>query len=201
MTTKITNIYQFKITLIGTNPPIWRRIQVPEEYSFWDLHVAIQDAMGWDDCHLHQFIIITPGTNERTLIGIPQDDFGSDLGIIPEWKTKMTKFFSLNHKTVTYEYDFGDSWEHRVTLEKILLAEQGIKYPICIAGRRACPPEDCGGVWGYEEILDNLNNPNREEHEELIDWVGRDFDPTFFDPKLVRFENPKKRLKTVLGNL
>ena len=141
-------IYQFKISLKGIRPSIWRRIQIPENYDFYELHVAIQDAMGWYDYHLHQ-----------------------------------------------YEYDFGDSWEHKVVLEKIIPAEEGEKYPKCIAGKRACPPEDCGGIWGYEELLNIMSNPKHPKYKERKEWLGGKLEPEKFDPKAVVFEDPKERLK------
>lgn len=140
------NIYQFKITLEGIKPPIWRRIQVPESYSFWDLHVAIQDSMGWEDYHLHEFNILNPKTGIKDNIGLPSDDWGDDKTVIPGWKTPISSYFSALNKKAAYEYDFGDSWDHKVALEKILPFEFGVQYPRCLAGERACPPEDCGGI-------------------------------------------------------
>lgn len=113
------NIYQFKITLEGIKPPIWRRIQVPESYSFWDLHVAIQDSMGWEDYHLHEFKILNPKTGIKDNIGLPSDE-GDEETILPGWKTPISSYFSASNKEADYEYDFGDSWDHKVSLEKIL---------------------------------------------------------------------------------
>ena len=198
MTVKTSNIYQFKITLEEVKPVIWRRIQVPEKYNFWDLHVAIQDAMGWDDYHLHQFEIKNPITGEKDLIGMVDFEELHEAELIPEQETKIKQYFSLTNKVARYEYDFGDCWQHKITLEKILPIEPGIKYPRCIEGARACPPEDCGGVWGYKNLLKILNNPRHEEYKESKEWAGRaghDFDATKFDPRLVKFHNPKKRWK------
>jgi len=193
MTTKSLNIYQFKITLKGVKPQIWRRIQVPGNYNFEDLHLAIQDAMGWDGYHLHQFEIINPKTGEKDLISIP-DDEGFD-ETISGAKVKIAKYFLSPKDKANYEYDFGDGWEHEIVLEKILPAVIDSKYPQCIAGKRACPPEDCGGVWGYEDLLKIIANPKHPEYQERMEWLGDNFNPEEFDPKLVEFDNSKQRLQ------
>ncbi|RLG29132.1 plasmid pRiA4b ORF-3 family protein [Methanosarcinales archaeon] len=197
MKKKFDQVYQFKITLAGAKPPIWRRIHVPETYTFWDLHVAIQDAMGWGDGHLHEFKMIDPSTGSEVCIGIPGEDFGEK--ILPEHRRKIAKYFSMENRSAGYVYDFGDNWEHEVQLEKILPREKGATYPTCIKGRRACPPEDCGGLWGYVDILEALEDPDNEETEELLDWVGEDFDPEHFDTAEVSFSDPAKRFKFVFG--
>lgn len=196
---KIFNqVYQFKITLKDINPLVWRRIQVPETYSFWDLHVAIQDAMGWEDYHLHDFEIFHPTTGEKVRIGIPSDDDEFyELEIIPEQKQKIADWFSMENKVAEYTYDFGDNWEHKIKLEKILPRDKNIQYPICIAGKRACPPEDCGGPPGYEYFLDAIQDPNHEEHESMLRWVGGEFDPEHFDKNEVVFDDPDERLETL----
>ncbi len=193
MKRKFTRIYQFKITLEGIRPPIWRRIQVPETYTFWDLHVAIQDAMGWLDYHLHEFAIIDPTTGSTVDIGFPDNDFGRD--VLKGWKQKITRYFSMENPSADYLYDFGDYWVHRLKLEKILPREKNFDYPICIKGKRAAPPEDCGGVSGYENILEIIKNPGHAEYEETIEWLGEEFDPEHFDPKEVNFDDPATRLK------
>ncbi|ACR78816.1 plasmid pRiA4b ORF-3 family protein [Kosmotoga olearia] len=195
MKKKFNRVYQFKITLKGIKPPIWRRIQVPETYTFWDLHVAIQDAMGWLDYHLHEFEIINPSTGLKVNIGIPDEDFGRD--VLPGWKQKIADYFSMENPKANYTYDFGDNWEHKIELEKILPREKGVTYPVCIKGKRACPPEDCGGVWGYEELLEAIKDPAHERHEELLEWLGEDFDPEHFDVNEVSFDDPNKRLKNI----
>ncbi|GFP27560.1 plasmid pRiA4b ORF-3 family protein [Candidatus Hakubella thermalkaliphila] len=194
-------VYQFKITLKRVRPPIWRRIQVPETYTFWDLHVAIQDAMDWSDYHLHQFELVNPSTGIEMEIGIPEDEFESVFGreTLPGWKQKIAKWFSMENRLANYIYDFGDDWEHTVKLEKILPRENGVNYPICVGGKRACPPEDCGGVWGYEDLLEIIKNPNHEEHEEMMEWLGGEFDPEHFDVEDVSFDDPDKRRKFAFG--
>lgn len=181
-------IYQFKITLKYIKPQIWRRIQVPEKYNFEDLHVAIQDAMGWENYHLHQFEIINPKTGQKDLIsnvGIGMDD-GAFPDVISVDKAKIVQYFPSTDKAI-YEYDFGIGWKHKIVLEKILPVVVGSTYPQCLAGKRACPPEDCGGTYGYEDLLQIISNPNHEEYEERIEWLGGDFKPEEFDPKLVKF--------------
>ncbi len=203
MATSTPNIYQFKITLEGTKPPIWRRIQVPGNYNFHELHVAIQDAMGWSSAkgnyHLHQFELINPMTMKKEVIGIPSDDeieiqgiFGLEpVPVIKEEKTKISKYFSSTAtKKANYEYDFGDGWQHEVLFENILPAVATNEYPQCIGGERACPPEDCGGVSGFYDLLDILANPNHKEYKDYSEWLeqfgyGRDFNPAEFDPRLV----------------
>ena len=193
-------IYQFKILLQGSNPPIWRRIQVPDSYSFYGLHVAIQDSMGWEDYHLHEFNIQNPRASGEDNIGIP-DDSGWGGDILPGWKKKLSYYFSLQNPTALYRYDFGDGWEHLITLEKIFPAEEKTTYPQCIKGKRACPPEDCGGVWGYKNLLEILDDPKHEEYKCRLEWLGDNFDAEKFDPKEVVFEDPKKRLKLLLKSL
>ena len=190
-------ILQFKITLEGIAPPIWRRIQIPAEYTFWDLHVAIQDAMGWDDCHLHHFLF--HGEDESTIVrvGFP-DDEGMDPDVLPGWRHGVFDQLDRIGDCVLYEYDFGDGWEHSILLEEILPRPRGRRYPRCIAGERACPPEDCGGVAGYENLLAALRDPKHEGRKELLAWVGESYDPETFDPRQVAFHDPRKRLKALL---
>ena len=187
-------VYQFKVGLLEIAPPIWRRIQVPETYSFWDLHVAIQDAMGWLDYHLHLFRIRKPGTGEVVQIGIPDDDpFEGDEPILPGWEVPMARYFTRPGVVARYDYDFGDGWEHAITLEAILPRQKGKKYPLCLGGAQACPPEDCGGIGGYEDLLALIRDPSHEEHENMLQWLGGRFDPEKFDAKKVKFDNPAKR--------
>lgn len=108
---------------------------------------------------------------------------------------KIAKWFSMENRLANYIYDFGDGWEHTVKLEKILPRENGVNYPICIGGKRACPPEDYGGIWGYEQLLDIVSDKNHEEHEEMMEWLGGEFDPEHFDVEEVRFDDPDKRRK------
>ena len=191
MVTSFNNVYQFKITLKDSKPNIWRRIQVPENYSFWDLHVAIQDAMCWMDYHLHMFNIGTY-PNYEIRIGLPE---GNEY--LHSAKVQMKKYFQKEKDKAMYEYDFGDGWEHQILLEKILPKDPQIEYPICIAGKNACPPEDCGGIHGYYNMLKILADPQNSDYEDVVDWIGDDFDPLDFDPEEVVFDDPKLRLKNL----
>ncbi len=195
MANKFERVYEFKITLLEISPPIWRKVRVPETYTFWDLHVAIQDSMGWTDSHLHEFEVVNPSTAVKVVIGIPDDSFDDERTVLPGWDQKIAAYFSLNNPEAAYLYDFGDDWRHVIKLEKILAQEKGLRYPVCVAGKRSCPPEDCGGVWGYQNFLEAITDPAHKEHEETIEWVGGSFDPEYFDPKGIRFDNPKKRWK------
>lgn len=197
MKKKYDRVYQFKITLYGFRPPIWRRIQVPEAYSFWDLHVAIQDAMGWSDYHLHQFEMVDSSSGMKVRIGIPDNEFG--MKILPELKQKIADYFSMENRPADYLYDFGDNWEHRILLEKILPRDKNIDYPICVSGKRACPPEDCGGIGGYEALLEVISDPDDEEYEEMMEWLGGEFDPEYFEAKEVGFDDPDKRRNLAYG--
>ncbi|MDT8391888.1 MAG: plasmid pRiA4b ORF-3 family protein [Lentisphaeria bacterium] len=195
-------VYQFKITLQEIEPPIWRRIQVPASYSFWDLHVANQDAMGWLDYHLHAFRFRPKHKQKPIEIGIPCDDGFDEYEVIPGWDVPITRYLDEPGQAIEYEYDFGDSWHHEILFEGILLKEKGEKYPKCLAGERACPPEDCGSVHGYHEVIEILqdsDNPDNEEYAETVAWLKahpgkyHPYDPDVFDPDKVHFDNPKKR--------
>jgi hypothetical protein len=192
---KTRHVYQFKIILEKSDPVIWREIQVPDSYNFWDLHVAIQDSMGWLDGHLHQFKLHNLQTGERNRVGIPVEEEWGGSFILPGWKIYIAAYFSLQNKQVLYEYDFGDEWEHNITLEKILPLEPGIEYPRCLAGKQACPPEDCGGIWEYNNLLKILKNPQHVDYQEMKQQLGRELHPEEFDPQSVRFDNPKQRWK------
>lgn len=189
-------VYQFKVSLQEVEPTIWRRIVVPADYSFWDLHVAVQDSMGWLDYHLHEFQITNPNTGGGDKIGIPDDEVPEEKqDCLPGWEIPIVEYFRQPGDQANYEYDFGDGWEHEIVLESILQREPKVKYPICLAGARACPPEDCGGPHGYQKILKITRNTSHREHKSMMKWLGDRYDPKAFDPKMVRFDNPKKRWK------
>jgi hypothetical protein len=165
-------VYQLKVTLQNTKPPVWRRIQVRASITLPRLHDTIQLAMGWTDSHLHQFII---GGVEY---GLPDPDFGGDMR--SEQRVKLERVVTNEKDQFDYEYDFGDSWTHRIVLEKILPVEPERHYPRCLAGKRACPPEDVGGAWGYAEFLVAIRNTKHPEHDEMLEWSGGAFDPEAF---------------------
>jgi hypothetical protein len=193
-------IFQFRFELVGIEPSIWRRVQVPSKYSFWDLYVAIQDSMGWIDYHLHAFRVRMPHKRKIVEIGIPTDDY-FDEPVLPGWQIPITDYFTEPGKSAPYEYDFGDGWEHNILLEGILLKEKGARYPKCVAGERACPPEDCGGLPGYYELVEILKNPKHPEFRDHIGWLKGHaknyypYEPDQFNPEKVEFWNPKKRWK------
>ncbi len=172
-------IYQIQIALREFKPKIWRRILIPSDILLSDFHKVIQTTMGWTNSHLHQFI------KNRTFYSVkhPDDDMYSDMDNVDykKKKTRISELLSTEKDKIIYEYDFGDGWEHDIILEKILPFDGKIKYPICVTGKMNCPPEDCGGVWGYADILDILKQPDHEEYESFIEWLGDEFDPMYFD--------------------
>lgn len=168
-------VYQIKVTLNAIRPPIWRRILVLDQITLLDLHEVIQDVFGWQDYHLHEFKI------HDVSYGNPANDEFGEFDIQDEAKIKLRKLNLTEGSRFTYEYDFGDSWEHTLVLEKILPLEKGMKLPQCIKGKRACPPEDVGGPWGYEGFLEALRDPQHEEHDSYLEWIGGEFNPEGFD--------------------
>lgn len=175
-------IYQIQIALKECKPKIWRRLLIPSNLLLSDLHKIIQTAMGWTNTHLHQFI------KNRTYYTVKMegDDMWDEMDNVDYKKMKISDLLTKEKERISYEYDFGDGWQHEVILEKILPVDDTIKYPICLTGKMNCPPEDCGGVWGYENMLEILKQPKHEEYEELVEWLGdEDFDPEYFDKEEV----------------
>ncbi len=170
-------IYQLKVTLSGSKPPIWRRILVPDCIHLGELHDIIQITMGWQDCHLHQFI------SGRSFYGVPNDEFGAGFGptMKDETQYQLSKCLKKEKDSLQYEYDFGDGWHHKIVLEKKLPDDDSMPLLSCVKGKRACPPEDCGGVGGYQNLLAVLQDPSDPEYEDWMEWVGDEFDPEFFD--------------------
>ena len=149
--------------------------------------MAIQDAMGWTNSHMHTFMIGDKKNDDKMMrIGIENEKLEFTAGIA-DWLIKLTDYFDELHNVAYYEYDMGDSWTHAVIMEKELDANLKIKYPICIDGKRACPPEDVGGSDGYMNFCKIIKNPKHPEHEEMLDWVGFRFNPEKFDYKKVEF--------------
>ncbi len=172
-------VYQLKITLKDTKPPVWRRVQV-KDCSLAELHDIIQSCMGWTNSHLHAFEIGDVQYSEPDPNGMMETE--------DERKVNSSQIVAQGFKKFSYTYDFGDNWEHTILVEKVIDAEPGVHYPRCIAGKRACPPEDCGGVWGYGDFLDAIQDPKHEQHEEMSKWIGGDFDPEEFDIEAVNEE-------------
>lgn len=168
-------VHRIKVTLRGSRPPIWRRLEVPSSATLQQVHHIVQEAFGWQDSHL--WVFETPAGD----FGIPDPE----LGYRSAAAKKLRDVAPQAADRVRYTYDFGDGWEHDVLVEAVHPAEPSTIYPRCLTGRRACPPEDCGGVWGYEDLLRILADPTDDEHEERLDWLGLDsadhFDPAAFD--------------------
>jgi hypothetical protein len=191
------SVLQFRIELPEILPLIWRRILVPSDYNFWDLHVAVQDAMGWTDSHLHYFEIKGSHKNKEVKIGIPDFDGDEELPeIFPGWEIPILDYFNGLGVTSRYRYDLGDSWWHTIQLEAYFFKEKKIKYPVCIDGARACPPEDCGGEVGYYELIKTLSDKSNDKYEEMKIWVGENWNAEFFDKYAIQFNDPYKRWKT-----
>lgn len=197
---RFDHVLQFRINLLGVSPPVWRTILVPHTYSFWDLHVAIQDATGWEGNHLHVFVLRDPLSREMLEIGVP-DFYNPDDPILPGWNVKVAQFITLLNPKVVYTYDFGDVWRHSVTLQKVLPREKDVDYPRLVSGKRHCPPEDCGGPPGYKHFPEAISNPNHKNHKEMMEWIGKPFDPEQFDEKAVSFTNPEERFRTAFKEL
>lgn len=170
------SILQLKISLVGVSkPPVWRRVLVPTTMRLDRLHDVIQAAMGWTDTHLHAF----------EAGGVDYGPPDPELDHVDERRTAIGDVLSEPRGRMRYVYDFGDYWQHDVVVEKVLEAERGARYPICVTGKGRRPPEDCGGVWGYADLRGTLADPAHEEHADMLDWLGldsaEDFDPHAFD--------------------
>jgi len=180
-------IAQLEVTLLDTEPPVWRRLLVPATIRLDRLDRVIQAAMGWTNSHLHMFV------HPSGRYGVPDLDFP----LQDERRATLRDLVDREGETVRYEYDFGDGWEHEIVLEQLLAAEPGGRYPTCLAGARACPPEDCGGVHGYADLIDTLADPAHPEHQHLVEWLGIEkgsgFDPAHFDTT-----DANRRLDTVI---
>lgn len=179
------SIYQIKITLQGSNPTIWRRVLMPGDIPLNYLHHVIQIAMGWTNSHMHQFIIGT-GTTTRFL-GTREHEM-ADLLIEDEFDHTLTGIARAPKSKLFYEYDFGDSWLHEILVEKILPPDPAMRHPVCTAGENACPPDDCGGIPGYYDLLAAVADPKHPDHEDMIEWLEEDFDPTEFSVDAVNSE-------------
>ncbi len=178
-------VFQLKVTLAEVSPVVWRRILVPADAALAHLHLVLQVAMGWNDSHLHCFE--TAG-GRYGMIDLEEDS--PDL--LDERKVKLAKVLPNRKARLFYSYDYGDGWSHEVVLEAILPTDPRHRYPLCIGGGGACPPDDCGGPGGYGELVRVLRSPKDEEHDDMLTWVGGYFDPASFDANEVnrafRFE-------------
>lgn len=176
------SIYQLKIKLEGSQkPPIWRQVLVDPSINFQQLHAIIQGAMGWTNSHLHHFF----DKRNNFFIGIPSEDGWGDT--FDGRKKKIASYLKKEKDSLFYEYDFGDGWEHKVELQKILPLDTKLNYPCLLKGKGACPPEDCGGIWGYYDMVAALNNPKHPSHKDMREWIGLDqWDINEFDLELHR---------------
>jgi len=177
--------YRLRVALKDIRPPIWRRIQVPGDFTLADLHYVLQTAMGWHNCHLHEFQIGGIAYSD------PEFDVHGELGAEDEGEYTLDEVIQREKMKFLYVYDFGDDWQHVITVEKIIPAEEldpeELSQAVCLKGKRACPPEDCGGAWGYERLLMVLDDPEDPEHEELKEWTGP-FEPEAFDLEKINRE-------------
>lgn len=166
-------IHRLKITLHDVEPPVWRRIEVPSSMTLGELSPVLEAAMGWLGGHLHLFDV------DGLTYGTPDPDWETD--DLDEGRYRLSDVLPSAGRSMRWDYDFGDGWEHTVEVEGIVAAEPGVMYPRCIAGERACPPEDCGGPWGYADLLEALADPDHPDHERLREWAPLGFDPSRFD--------------------
>ncbi len=190
-------IYQLKITLPYIKPLIWRRLEVPGDMTFTALHSVIQTAMGWEDYHLWAFYV------GKVEVGPPQPaEFGfpGEQQALSAARTTLDGLLDGRRVKFRYVYDMGDDWLHEIKVEKILPALPDVQYPRCTGGERACPPEDCGGFPGYFNLLETIADPQHPEHDEMLEWVGEEWDSEDFDldkinarlkPRVRRARKPK----------
>ena len=165
-------VFQVRIALTEVgDPPVWRQVLIPAAYPLSRVHLVVQAAMGWENCHLHAFRI------GKTSYGPDPDD---ELGWGDETTTRLADVARVRTR-ISYEYDFGDSWEHELVVEARSVAEAGRVYPACIAGEGACPPEDSGGAYGFAELKEVMAGPPSEERDEMLEWMEDDYDPARFD--------------------
>lgn len=178
----MSDVVRLKITLVDTEPAIWRRVEVPSTITLKDLHAIIQAAMGWENSHLYQFHV-----GRQTINGPGFDDVGfSGQRNITADGVGLDELIDGKVKRFTYLYDMGDSWEHELRIEKVLPADSDIKYPRFVDGTGSCPPEDVGGLPGFYAFLEALEDPDHPDHEDLTDWYGGTFDPSALDETKIR---------------
>jgi hypothetical protein len=162
-------VYAIKVTLLGTSPPVWRRILVDRDMTLRNLHLTLQTVMGWENSHLHQFVF--PKWNRDS-------QHGSGTKIVNESRARVGDVIGTAGERLLYEYDFGDGWQHELLLEEVLLGDESFQQ-MCVAGERCCPPEDCGGPQGFAELLEAMADANHPDHEDICAWLG-DFAPESF---------------------
>lgn len=181
-----SRIYHIKITLSDSKPEIWRRLEIESSTKLDKASTVLLRTMGWEGYHLHQFIV------GRTYYSMPDPD--GYMEVLDERKYTLADILPKEKSKCVYEYDFGDGWIHDIAVEKITEPEAGVKYPRCTAGKMACPPEDSGGVWGYTNLVEILKDPEHDEHETFVEWLGLESGEEF-DPKEFDLADVNKRLK------
>ena len=172
------SVYELKVTLLHSRPPIWRRLQVESDATLERIHLVLQIVMGWTDSHMHGFRVPEAGQRGARRRFLPIED-------ADEETTRLADVLRRPKDRFVYDYDFGDGWEHEVVLEAIVSRSAGARYPHLLAGRRACPPDDVGGIPGYNRFLLAIGDPNHPDHDEMVEWGGDDFDPARFDVQAV----------------
>lgn len=174
-------IYDLKVTLIDSGPVIWRRILIAGDANLGFLHAVLQIAMGWTNSHLHQF----EDSNSRyTDPGLDEDSIDDANPPFSEFEFLVSDVLLEKGALLQYLYDFGDSWDHLIEVENIMKESSPYNgYPVCVDGARACPPEDCGGIHGYSDLCDIMEDPENEEYEETLEWLGGSFNPDAFNIK------------------
>lgn len=176
-------IVQIKVKLLGvTKPPVWRRLQLHADTSLDHLHETLIAAFGWQDYHMHCF---SSGSQE---FGVPDPE----LGFTDERHVTLGELIGVGDR-LRYTYDFGDDWQHEIAVEELLDPDPEIHYPVLVAAKGACPPEDCGGPWGYAELKDILTDRRHEQHQEMLDWLGLD-EASDFDPAAVATDEIEEEL-------
>ena len=172
-------IFRLKVTLEGIEPTVWRRLQVPGDATLGWLHAVIQVAMGWRNSHLHQFVV---GERRYSDPSFDLDEYEERSRTLDENAATLLDIPPRSRRSFRYAYDFGDGWAHQIVVERILdpdPAAAGLAQ--CLDGARACPPEDCGGVGGYADLLEIIRNPKHKEYRSMMEWLGGTFDPEAFD--------------------
>jgi hypothetical protein len=188
----MSDIIQMKITLKDSKPRIWRRFIVDKSSTFEDLHNVIQIVMGWQNCHLYEFHF-----KRNYIITEIDEDFNfsspySDFKRLEASEVLLEEFIFDTKTKFEYVYDMGDDWVHEIKVEKFLEETKNLEVPKCLDGEYNCPPEDCGGIWGFYELLEILNDKNHPEHKNMVEWIEwagyKNYDPEYFDIKKVNKE-------------
>ena len=184
-------VYVVKVTLLGTRPPVWRRILVPRDITLQHLHRTLQTVMGWTNSHLHQFVV------QRQTFSDPRSRVGTK--VANENRNRLGELIWTVGASLLYEYDFGDGWQHKLLLQEVLTGDESFQQ-ICVAGKQCCPPEDCGGPRGFAELLNALRDANHPGHEEVCEWLG-DYVPESFSADEInrRLRRRKKLTRQKLG--